>query len=158
MTLREKVEYLTAKRGFRTSYAENMLCAIGEAENGDAAYIVGESCVTCVQKIPFNALDNILIWNIEHLLGEYVLALSGNDFSFCIEILAQVNFRENQTIERSETYETEQNGFLKIVAEINKGRATEFVPLLESGICDCRETCDLSVGVENAKRCQYKTK
>ena len=67
---------------FPTSYMENMLYAIECAEKGDKNYEISGNCV--IHKLNYNlsGISNLLIWHLEHCIGEMVLQKEDEEISY----------------------------------------------------------------------------
>lgn len=72
MTLKEKLQQIIDKNGFATSYMENMMYAIEQAEKENADYFIFDNAVGCNYLNAFGLMDT-MIWNLEHCIGEYIL-------------------------------------------------------------------------------------
>lgn len=90
--LRERVEYIINKFGYKTSYAENMLYAISQVDLYDPlqSYSIANNIAVILQQknivvkldvsnqfIQFHETE----WNLYELLGEYILNQNPNYFN-----------------------------------------------------------------------------
>jgi len=68
-TLKEKLQNIINKNGFKTSYMSNMMYAIEQFENNDPDYKIYGNSVVKTYGYSFETL----VWNLEYCIGEYVL-------------------------------------------------------------------------------------
>ncbi len=77
-TLKDKVQFVieTYNGGINTSYAENMLFAIEEAENGNKEYEIGHDNVlrkvSNLHRLKMGP-EKLLVWDLAGLIGECLL-------------------------------------------------------------------------------------
>jgi hypothetical protein len=68
MTLKEKLQQIIDKNGFATSYMENMMFVINEAEIESEGYFINDNAVFILSR-----LGGTMHWTLEHCIGEYIL-------------------------------------------------------------------------------------
>ena len=94
--LKQKVEFVVNKYGYKTSYAENMLYAIDQvSRNDEYLYFDGGDSVIRRFKI-FSVTTESgqieeLTWTLRELIGEYVLADNPNYFSESHERILKIS-------------------------------------------------------------------